>query len=386
MVFSQYLLGGGASFHRNLLSHLPDNTFDLKVIYLFPRAESFTPSIEFVARAKDVIFEYGDERLYDIARRLSSHISDEEGVIVTNLGIELDCLDLFPKRHKTVYFICHDSGFLAVAEKYAHLIDVFIAHNSEVFMILKKLLSSRLQDIYFIPHGVTVQQNTRAANTRSKLQIAFLARHHKLKGIYDLLDINKLVANSGIDVEWLIMGDGPERNNFIAQTSLLPNFRFAKPATNSHVLEALRQCDIFILPSRKDGLPVALLEAMSVGCVPLVSAFSEGIRDVVNPDVGRVINAGDNKGFADGIIELHRNRESLLSLSKASMNAIRQHYDIRNRAKQYFDLYADYARHRKGYRGNHISRVLRIAYQFFKSKIASKTAVQLKRRLFNASK
>ena len=66
----------------------------------------------------------------------------------------------------------------------------------------------------------------------------------------------------------------------------LSNFRFAKPETNNEVLEALKQCDLFILPSRKDGLPVALLEAMSVGCVPLVSAFSEGIREVVTPGIG----------------------------------------------------------------------------------------------------
>ena len=174
IVFSQYLLGGGASFHRNLLAYAPEDAFDLKVIYLYPKAEAFTPSLEFVKRPGDVIFDYGDERLYNVARRLSSHISNKEGVIVANLGIELDCLDLFPKGRKTIYFICHDSGFLALAKKFAHIIDVLIAHNSEIFGLLKKLLPDRVEDIFFIPHGVTVQRFTRTANIDSKLRIAFL--------------------------------------------------------------------------------------------------------------------------------------------------------------------------------------------------------------------
>ena len=100
IVFSQYLLGGGASFHRNLLGRMPENYFNLKVIYLYPKTEAFTPSIEFIKRQTDVIFEYGDERLYDVIKRLSAHISNSEGAIVANLGLELYCLDIFPKNNK----------------------------------------------------------------------------------------------------------------------------------------------------------------------------------------------------------------------------------------------------------------------------------------------
>lgn len=384
IVFSQYLLGGGASFHRNLLSYAPEEAFELKVIYLYPKAEAFTPSLEFVKRPGDVIFDYGDERLYNVAKRLSSHISNKEGVIVANLGIELDCLDLFPKDRKTIYFICHDSGFLALAKRFAHIIDVLIAHNSEIFDLLKKLLPDRVEDIFFIPHGVKVQRFIRTANLNSKLRIAFLARHHVMKGIYDLPEINRMIIDAGVEVEWLVMGDGQERQKFIAQTSNLANFRFSKPDTNSEVLEALKQCDLFILPSRKDGLPVALLEAMSVGCVPLVSAFSEGIREVVTPGIGHVAAVGDNKGFADRIVWLHRNREVLSTQSKNAADSIADHYDVKERAKDYFTLYADYAKLKKNTRGSQLARTVRRIYELCKAKIAIKAVIQLKRKLFDS--
>jgi len=383
IVFSQYLLGGGASFHRNLLSYLPNDTFDLKVIYLYPKAEAFTPSLEFIKRPGDVIFEYGDERLYNVALRLSSHISDREGAIVTNLGIELYCLDLFPKNRKTIYFICHDSGFLILVKRFDHIIDVIIAHNSEIFASLKKLLPNRVDDIFFIPHGVKVQQCAKPANLTSKLRVAFLARHHVMKGIYDLPEIDRMVADAGVEVEWLIMGDGQERKKFTAQTQTLPNFCFAKPETNNDVLEALKRCDLFILPSRKDGLPVALLEAMSVGCVPLVSAFSEGIREVVTPNIGYIVDVGNNKGFAECIVVLHRNRELLATKSTNSIESIARHYNVEERAKQYFDLYADYAKQKKGARGSHFARAIRKAYHFGKSKFSNTIVVQLKRKFFD---
>ena len=128
---------------------------------------------------------------------------------------------------------------------------------------------------------------------------------------------------------------------------------------------------------------VALLEAMSVGCVPLVSAFSEGIREVVTPAIGFVVEVGNNKGFADCIVGLHRNRELLSTQSKNSIDSIASHYDVKERAMEYFTLYADYAKHRKGGRGSHLARAVRRAYQLFKSMIASKAVVQLKRKLFN---
>lgn len=382
IVFSQYLLGGGASFHRNLLAHIPEEKFDLKVIYLFPKTEAFAPTMEFVPRPRDVIFEYGDERLYDVAKRLSTHISDRAGAIVTNLGIELDSLDFFPRRRKTVYFVCHDAGFLDLAQKFHHIIDLFIAHNREIYETLRRMLPDRQQDMVFIPHGVAVQSHNREPNKMRLLRVAFLARHHVMKGILDLPEINRMLLNRGIHVEWLIMGDGPERPNFVAQTRNLANFSLVKPETNQGVLEQLKQCDIFILPSRKDGLPVALLESMSVGCVPLVSAFSDGIREVVSEDVGYVVAVGDNEGFAERIAALDQNRDGLASKSVASMARIAGSYDVKSRAKQYFDLYANYAAHKKPPRSGRPWRPLRKAYYFLVSKLAAPLLVRLKRKLF----
>lgn len=383
IVFSQYLLGGGASFHRNMLANMPDNSFDLKVIYHYPKTRIFSPSLEFCSRPNDVIFEYKDEGLFNVIKKLSQHISNRKGAVVTNLDIELYCLDIYPKSNKTIYFICHDDGFLHLARKFNHIISVYIAHNIEVFDSLKKLLPNRIADIFFIPHGVQVQNFIRPENNNDKLKVAYLARHHILKGLYDLPLINQILLENDVEVDWLIMGDGGERESFTQKTKHLNNFNFAIPQNNEDVIKNLKDCDLFILPSRKDGLPVALLESMSVGCVPVVSNFSEGIKRVVTDDVGYVLGVGDNKGFAEGIIRLHKNRDELKIKSRNAIDSISKNYNIKDQAKEYFNLYEDHAKYKKLFNNQFITRYFKKFYYFLISKISNPQLIACKKKLSN---
>jgi glycosyltransferase involved in cell wall biosynthesis len=252
----------------------------------------------------------------------------------------------------------------------------------EVFNALKDLLPTRISDVFFIPHGVNVQKYKRPKNSNRKLRIAYLARHHVLKGLYDLPLINQLLLDNKIEVDWLIMGDGNERDNFIQETKHLENFAFAIPKTNEEVIQELKKCDLFILPSRKDGLPVALLESMSVGCVPVVSNFSEGIKKVVTEDIGYVVDVGNNLAFAECVTKLHRNREELKNKSKNAIDTITKDYNIKDRAKQYLELYKDYAKYRKVRKKRFIVRFLKNTYYFAVSKTSHPMIVSLKRKLF----
>lgn len=270
IVISQNLMGGGSSFHRNMLSNKPDDYFDVKCIYLDPLHWEAKRLEDVALGINDVVFEFENESEYDIAKRFNQHISNRKGAIVTNLSEELITMSYFPKSNKTVFFICHDKGFLCLIKKYDFLIDVFIAHNIEIYENIRELLPQRLNDIHFIQHGVKIQNFSRSKNEDRKLNLVFLARHVKLKGIYDLPKINQGLLDKNIEVNWTILGDGEERENFKNEVSGLSNFHFHIPKTDQEVIAVLKAQDIYVLPSSHDGLPVSLLESMSVGCVPIV--------------------------------------------------------------------------------------------------------------------
>jgi glycosyltransferase involved in cell wall biosynthesis len=342
IVVSQNLLGGGSSFHRNMLANRQDNFFDLKCIYLDPLHWNAKRLEDIKLGPNDVIFEFENEAEFDIAKRLSKHISNREGVIVANLPEELISLSFFPKSNKTVYFICHDKGFLYLVKKYDYIIDIFIAHNIEVFDSIRTLLPARLKDIYFIQHGVKIQNNERYLNKSKNLNLVFLARHVKIKGIYDLPLINQGLLNNNISVNWTVLGDGEESERFKNEVSGLSNFYFDVPKTGEDVLMVLKNMDIFILPSSHDGLPVSLLEAMSVGCVPIVYNFSEGIKKVISKDIGFVVDVSDVNGIVEKIATLEKDRELLFELSENCINKVKNDFNIKIQSNKYFNLYKNF--------------------------------------------
>jgi glycosyltransferase involved in cell wall biosynthesis len=342
IICSQYLLGGGTSFHRNMLANFPKDFFDIKCIYLNPTNWTGARPLDIELNPNDVILSFGDEPQRVTAKEISKLIPNTEGVIIVDIEQELISLDLFRKPKKTVFFVCHDDGFIDDAVKYESIIDVFISHNIAVYDELKKLLKRRLKDVYFIQHGVKIPFFKREHQENGRLKIVFLARHYTFKGIYDLPIINEILVSKGICVNWTILGDGPERNNLIEVVKHLANFEFATPKSSDDILNILQLQDVFILPSRKDGLPVALLESMSVGCVPLIANFSEGMRRVVTEEIGFIVPVGDNDSFAEKIVLLSENRQLLTQLSSNCIEKIKKEFDIKKQALMYFDLYKKY--------------------------------------------
>jgi glycosyltransferase involved in cell wall biosynthesis len=114
--------------------------------------------------------------------------------------------------------------------------------------------------------------------------------------------------------------------------------------TNQDTVACLAEHDVFVLPTRVEGLPVALLEAMGCGLVPVVSNIPSGVPDVVsNGATGLLPEVGDIDGFADAIARLAGDRSLLERFSAAARRVVEQQFDIRLRAKDYQALYARYS-------------------------------------------
>jgi glycosyltransferase involved in cell wall biosynthesis len=162
------------------------------------------------------------------------------------------------------------------------------------------------------------------------------------KGILDIPKIDSLLREKGIGVQWTIIGDGPDKSQLQNLVISRDNFSFFSPPDNKSVMELVVKNDVFILPSRLDGLPVALLETMSAGCVPVISEFNHGIRNVVSPEEGFIVPVGDNQQFADRIALLNADRTLLEKMSQAARAKIERDYDVKQRAKDYYDLFNKY--------------------------------------------
>lgn len=338
--FSKYVIGGVQNYYYNIISNDPFNEFEKKWIFTSYRHDTNARLPVSYDCCTEEVFDYSDdESMYEIARRLNRLISDKPGVIMTNAFTELATLDIYRKKNKTVFFVCHDEDYLKTAKEFEFLIDVFIAHNEFFFHELKRLFPARTGDIHYLPYGVKLSGYKRIENKAQPLRIAIIARLQESKGIFDLPLIDALLAEKNIRVQWSVIGAGPGKERLMELVAERDNFSFLSPETTEGVLNAASANDIFILPSRLDGMPVALLEAMSVGLVPLISEFNPGIKALVTEQEGYIVPVGDNAAFAEKIAQLHADRSLLEALSAASYDKIRQHYSSEKRALPYYGLF-----------------------------------------------
>jgi glycosyltransferase involved in cell wall biosynthesis len=99
------------------------------------------------------------------------------------------------------------------------------------------------------------------------------------------------------------------------------------------VRAALAGAHVFVLPSRplasgdRDGLPVAIVEAMTVG-VPVVSTTVSAIPEVVvDGDTGLLVPPDDPVALADAL-ELLLTDDGLRALLAANARSVVEHYDL----------------------------------------------------------
>lgn len=148
------------------------------------------------------------------------------------------------------------------------------------------------------------------------------------------------LAEHGQDVTLILLGDGslrPTLERQVEEHNLSDRVTFGGRVTN--VLDYLYAADLFVLPSLVEGLPNALLEAMSVG-LPCVASDIPGNRAVIQPDVnGLLFESGNVAQLANAIAELLTDQARAASLGRRARETIESRYSIESVADQYLAMY-----------------------------------------------
>jgi glycosyltransferase involved in cell wall biosynthesis len=152
-------------------------------------------------------------------------------------------------------------------------------------------------------------------------RLVFVGRLVEKKGLAVLLE-----ALRGLEpglVELTVVGDGPLRESLTRQAAGLP-VTFAGQLGRDALRAALREADVAVVPSvlaasgDKDGLPVAMLDAMGTG-LPVVASDLPGINEaVVDGTSGVLVPAGDVARLRSAIMQLAVDGPRRLALGEAA--------------------------------------------------------------------
>jgi glycosyltransferase involved in cell wall biosynthesis len=104
------------------------------------------------------------------------------------------------------------------------------------------------------------------------------------------------------------------------------------------VTEFLKMADLFVLPSRWEGLPIALLEAMSAG-LPIVATRVEGVDEVVkHGEHGLLVSVENVDGLAEAILQLLGNSQLRSAMAMAAKAYVLEHYTEDLMCEQYLKV------------------------------------------------
>ena len=165
--------------------------------------------------------------------------------------------------------------------------------------------------------------------------VLYLAWLQKEKGILDLVHAVPAVLRAVPGARFTIAGRGiaggetPESLRRLARRlGVEQALHFAGWVNGEQKNRLLRQCDLFVLPSYVEGLPVALLEAMAWG-VPVVATRVGGIPDVIENRVnGLLVEPGHPAALARAIVELLGDEALRCRVRQAAHGDVRRRYRV----------------------------------------------------------
>jgi glycosyltransferase involved in cell wall biosynthesis len=288
-------------------------------------------------------------------------------VVYNDAPVARAAAGLFPEKPCLIGIIHTDldSQYQAAVGSHNDL-DALIGVSPAIVKKLTRLFGLPKAQVYCVPYGVEVPDKCprRMVSQDSPFRVVFVGRLSDWhKGILDLPKILFKTIQGGVHVTLKIVGDGPDRNRLIKEFQgqcPLCDLQFLGALHNREVKGVLENSDALILPSNFEGFPIAPLEAMAMGVVPIVTLLPGSTDLMIEHEIsGFLINHGDIAAFADAISLLARDRQRLIAMSEAAWLRVKRQFSSEIMGLIYMDLILElYKRKREMPRSGSIDRFL----------------------------
>ena len=197
------------------------------------------------------------------------------------------------------------------------------------------------EKIAVMPNPVDLPRDIPKRINSEKITVLFLSKVTKRKGVYDLLQaIAQLDTQAKQKMRLILAGSGElEQIKSLAKELKIDDIiEFPGWISGQQKEELMAKADLFLLPSYNEGLPMALLEAMSWG-LPVITTPVGGIPEfVIDYETGLLIEPGDIEKLTLAMESLINDKFLRLRLGKAARNKVAA-LDIEKYNNLLLDLY-----------------------------------------------
>ena len=177
-------------------------------------------------------------------------------------------------------------------------------------------------------------------------RLLYVGRLHPQKGLDVLLRAIRLLSDyRRRPLQLRLVGDGPARGELTALADQLDlNDQVTFCGQSDRVMEELAAADVFVLPSRAEGLSNALLEAMAAGLPALVSDIPGNVDVVEHERNGLLFRAEDPQALADCLTSLLDQEDLRRRLGREARKSVEDRFSLETIARYYVNLYEQVGR------------------------------------------
>jgi glycosyltransferase involved in cell wall biosynthesis len=174
------------------------------------------------------------------------------------------------------------------------------------------------------------------------LVILSMARLASDKGLQYLVEAAAMLPHTERRIQIVIAGDGPERDRLeqlVSHLGVTQRVRFL--GFRKDVGDLLAASDLVVLPSLREGLSIALLEAMAAGKPVIASSIGSQREVASHADMARLVPPADGRALSEAIVQLSGDEALMARLGRTGRAVYERHYTQDRMLRAYKQLYFD---------------------------------------------
>jgi N,N'-diacetylbacillosaminyl-diphospho-undecaprenol alpha-1,3-N-acetylgalactosaminyltransferase len=175
-----------------------------------------------------------------------------------------------------------------------------------------------------------------------KIVILMVARAIFDKGVREYYEVAKQLKVKYENIVFLYVGDSDEGNHSCATKDFLQSRDVKWLGHRDDIVDLTAICDIYVLPSYREGLPATLMEASSMA-KPMVTTDTFGCRDVVDDEVnGFLVPIKNSEALAQKVEILIKDENLRKEMGQKALKKAKDEFDVQKVVKQYVEYYENF--------------------------------------------
>jgi len=204
------------------------------------------------------------------------------------------------------------------------------------------------QKVEVVYHGVDLEIFKPLDNAVKIVDVLCIGNLVEKKGHCYLIEACGILKKKGITLKFLIIGEGPEKENLLIMIKALnleDSIEISCKIPQAELPSVYAKSKVFVLPSiitesgDRDGIPNVIAEAMAMG-IPVISSNIPNISEVIKHEKdGILVNAKDPQAFADAIEKLLADEKLRKKLGENAKEKIENKFDSKRHIRDLVSIF-----------------------------------------------